>query len=486
MRFHREAIRHALLVLAAVAFVGSVCNKPPHVPEKPTGPNMVQLGGVAWFSTTTTDPGGSNVRYQFDWNDGTTSGWSGFQKQDSVYSDTHAFMHSGSFGVKVRAQNLKNATSGWSDTARVSVQSGESTLKWVYAYLDENFDSVVFKGTPAASPAGYIYTVSELGFLHVVKQEGTRRSAFQTLEQDEFTTSPMVGSNELAYDAAEDMTLHAIRVNGTQAYSIPFRDVIISALAWDGTGRIYANCEDESLYCVDSAGRRWAARTGGGTSSPAISADGSKVFVGGADGRINALSTETGDTLWTWTTGGPISSSPAIGSNGTVYIGSDDGSLYAMKPDGGAPLWQYAANSPISNSPVIDANGIIYFASDNGVVHAVSSATHAMVWTRPLNSQETSTGTLTQGGVLLLKAIYTDADSLIALTAADGNPRWSAGLPSGSELDIICSPLVDQYGTIYVTTNNGLYAFWGQSAPAVSPWPMFQHDPQRTGKATAK
>jgi outer membrane protein assembly factor BamB len=209
------------------------------------------------------------------------------------------------------------------------------------------------------------------------------------------------------------------------------------------------------------------------------------VVCGGDGGMIQAFSTASGSLLWQWATGDAVNSTGAIGGDGTIYIGSDDGNLYAMKPDGGSPSWTYAAGSPIPTSPVIDANGIIYFASDDGNVHAVSSTTHEAVWTRPLNADQVSTGALTQGGELLLKATYASADSLISLNTTDGSPRWSAGLPSGSELDIVCAPLVDQSGAVYVTTNNGLYAYWGSSGPAASAWPMFQHDMERTGQASA-
>jgi outer membrane protein assembly factor BamB len=485
MKSHRNVIRHSLLALAALALVGSLCKKPPAVPDKPTGASTIQVGAVETCSTKTTDPSGSNVRYEFDWDDGTTSGWGSLVTQNFVYSDTHTFAHSGSFAIKARAQNATNAMSGWSDTMRVVALSGETTLKWVYAYLSEGTDSVVFTGTVAESPAGYLYAVSDLGLLHIVTQTGAWHASYQLLEDAEFTTSPMIGSNGLAYDAADDGTLYGIRVNGTKANGVPFPDDITSALASDGTGRFYAHCGD-SLFCVDSTGRRWAARTGGGTSSPVLSADGSMVVVGGDDDTIHAFATDNGSVSWSCPTGDAVNSTGAIGSDGTTYIGSDDGALYAMKPDGGEPLWQYPTGSSIPTSPVIDADGIIYFATDDGSVHAVSSTTHGAVWTHALNADQVSTGALTADGVLLLKATYSSADSLIALNTADGSPRWSAGLPSGSELDIVCSPLIDQSGTIYVTTGNALYAYWGSSGPAASAWPMFQHDMERTGKATAK
>ena len=458
---------------------------PPTTPDKPTGTRETQPGIVEAFSARTTDPGGNHVRYEFDWGDGTYSLWSRFVPQGSTYSDTHSFANTGSFGVRARAQNTKGDSSSWSDTLIVSVLPRDTALKWIYAYLDESFDSVPFMGTVAASPAGYLHAVSVRGLLHTITQEGQRRSAYQTLENAEFVCPPMIW-NDLAWVAAHDTTLRAIRVNGTRAFALPIRGDILGSLACDGNGRIFFNCDNDSLYCYDTLGWRWAAYTGGGASSPVITADDALVIVGGDDGRIHAFNADNGSTAWTWVCGGPVRSSAAIGSDGTIYIGSDDGSLYAMRPDGGAPLWQYPANSPVATSPVIDAAGIIYFTSDNGVVHAVNPTTHLSVWTHPLNSDGSSSGALTQNGVLFVKALYGAADSLIALNTLDGTGRWSAGLPGGTEMELVCSPLIDQYGTIYITTGTGVYAFWGQGLPAASAWPMFQHDPQRTGNASAK
>jgi len=56
---------------------------------------------------------------------------------------------------------------------------------------------------------------------------------------------------------------------------------------------------------------------------------GGRVFVGSNDGRLYALSLETGEKLWEFNAGAPFSASPAI-AEGRLVIGSQDGVVYCF------------------------------------------------------------------------------------------------------------------------------------------------------------
>jgi len=72
----------------------------------------------------------------------------------------------------------------------------------------------------------------------------------------------------------------------------------------------------------------------GFTSSPAVSFDGSKLYIGCYDGKLYGVNTADGSVAWSFAptaAGEYFDSSPAIGADGTLYIGGVSGTFYAVK-----------------------------------------------------------------------------------------------------------------------------------------------------------
>jgi outer membrane protein assembly factor BamB len=67
-------------------------------------------------------------------------------------------------------------------------------------------------------------------------------------------------------------------------------------------------------------------------SSPVVV--GGVLWIGTADGHLDAFDPASGALLWVGITGGPVVSSPAV-ADGVVYVGSDDGNLYAFDLNAG-------------------------------------------------------------------------------------------------------------------------------------------------------
>ena len=71
-------------------------------------------------------------------------------------------------------------------------------------------------------------------------------------------------------------------------------------------------------------------------SSPVLSADGSRAYVGCYDGSLYGLDASNGTVAWTFSTPAGTGveyndSSFAVGADGTLYIGGVTGNVYAIR-----------------------------------------------------------------------------------------------------------------------------------------------------------
>jgi hypothetical protein len=100
----------------------SIVNRAPNTPSTPSGPPCGYADTSYSCSTNTTDPDGDNVRYQFDWGEGstTTTGW---YVSGSTASASHTWSSLGTYYVKGRAQDSYGAWSGWSSNLTVTISS---------------------------------------------------------------------------------------------------------------------------------------------------------------------------------------------------------------------------------------------------------------------------------------------------------------------------------------------------------------------------
>ena len=70
-------------------------------------------------------------------------------------------------------------------------------------------------------------------------------------------------------------------------------------------------------------------------SSPALSNDGSVVYIGSSNGILFAVNTSDGSERWRFTgASGAIESAITVDANGHIYFGSNDNNVYALYPDG--------------------------------------------------------------------------------------------------------------------------------------------------------
>ncbi len=197
---------------------------------------------------------------------------------------------------------------------------------------------------------------------------------------------------------------------------------------------------------------KWSSATSGKvSSSPAISYDGTMLFVGSEDNNFYAFTITTGGKKWSYTTTASIVSSPVVGSDGMVYIGSTDKTLRAFKPDGSTVKWTLTLGGAIVSTPALASDGTLIVGCNDFKVYAFDSTTGTQKWTYLTGGEVQSSPIIGADGVIY---VGSNDKNLYALNA-NGTRKWSY-TTNGI---ITAAPALAADGTIYVGSgDHTLYA----------------------------
>jgi hypothetical protein len=92
--------------------------KDSNAPNKPITPSGQKRGEIEMdytYSSSTIDPDGDVIYYNFSWGDGTYSGWFGPFDSDQQASSVHNWTEKGDYEIKVKAMDEYGKASLWSD-----------------------------------------------------------------------------------------------------------------------------------------------------------------------------------------------------------------------------------------------------------------------------------------------------------------------------------------------------------------------------------
>jgi hypothetical protein len=107
-------------------------NDPPNIPSRPSGPTSGYTDTSYTYTTSTTDPDGDDVYYQFSWGNGYTT--VGPKASGDEASASHSWGSAGLYYVHSRAKDVYGAWSAWSSGLPVSISSGGGDGGCPYAY----------------------------------------------------------------------------------------------------------------------------------------------------------------------------------------------------------------------------------------------------------------------------------------------------------------------------------------------------------------
>jgi len=480
----------SLLVALAALLVGA-CGKAPLVPDAPKGPTTMLPDSTMACTTSTTDPSGAQVSYQFDWGDNSKSQWSSpFLDGGVSYADTHSYANLGSYQIKVRAKNSKRA-SRWSAPLNINVVA-EGKVVWSIGFTDPNDieDSSDFSNNSfAIGPDNTAYIACDYGAIIARKPSGVTWK-YILPELDQFTAAPMVAEDGTILIGCSNDSVYALNSDGTLKWadSVGSQVWATGALGADGTS--YFQTADSNVIALRSDGTQiWTFYSQGGNTAPVVGTDGT-VYVINQNGNVYALNPTDGSQKWTANINAGVVQPPAIDpSRNMLYVVSDAGQFQSVTLDSGGGRWSDSVGQDAS-SPVVDPDGSIFIGGGGRLTKFSPDGDRVWTFAPPL-SGVVSTPAITVDGYLYVlvmagrkRLALQGTDSLYAVNP-DGTRRWACDLGEGlSDPEYpLSAPKIDAGGFIYIGDGFRAWCVAGVSAPAQSIWPMFQRDAQNTGRA---
>jgi outer membrane protein assembly factor BamB len=465
--------------MAILLIVAGCPKKIPTVPIKPLGNATSYKYSTETYRTVSSDPGKNQIKYVFDWGDGTvdTTDLFGGDGTDTA-SAIHTWLAEGSPVVKAMAINAKGAKSTWSDGLTVTVgpndkpnapdaiQGGGGILNQYILFTtkstDPNGDSVyikfVYDTTQASRHGDWIGPVA--GGTYVSD------SAKYTTAGTYYVVAYAKDTKGAISDPSPVLVVPIAPIEISWSFNTPDGDAFNSSPAINfatGDTIVYCGCDDDVIYAFN-------ARTGGAkgnftslnedafSSSPVISADGQRVYVADDGGWLYCLSAAGLNRLSNYpdTTGWvpgmqPFFSTPAVYGN-NIYIGRDDGFFYYFNDNAGQLTYvtSYNTSADITPSPAISSDGTrIVVGNDSGYIYCFDNTPQmGLVWKvysgAPISSSPAISGNTVYYG--------SDDQILHAVSLVDGS---NVGTQFAASDFITSSPIVDAAGNVYFCVDNG-------------------------------
>jgi outer membrane protein assembly factor BamB len=243
----------------------------------------------------------------------------------------------------------------------------------------------------------------------------------------------------------------------------PFRTGVAVA-----NGTVYLGSDDNYLYALDqlTGETKWKTNLGDDVRcAPAVSPDGTKVYITSKNGSAFCLNTADGSTIWAVqiSTSGEQNSAPVVSPDGTkVVVGAYNGSMFCLDAANGNTIWSNKLGTRVRVGAAIEGDRVYAGAADesspNRVVRCYDLETGAIIW----NSADI--GSSTYGGYVVVYDKYVfvasqGANKVLKLNKTDGTlimTYWLANRPQGG--------LAVAYGNLYVcygysTATYGVAAF---------------------------
>jgi len=179
-------------------------------------------------------------------------------------------------------------------------------------------------------------------------------------------------------------------------------------------------------------------------------ADSGRVYVGGKNGVLHAVSRDTGRPAWQAELGSSLYGAPALAGE-RLYQGSYDRNVYALQADSGKILWRAELDDWPQGTPV-PVGDMLYVCSRSGMLYALGAADGRIVWQMPLGGEVRHSPSV---GRNRIGVVATLDGRLIGVDLDRRRIAWEQKLAGGA----FGGPAISDGGTL-VVTQDGVVSAW--------------------------
>jgi outer membrane protein assembly factor BamB len=233
------------------------------------------------------------------------------------------------------------------------------------------------------------------------------------------------------------------------------------------TGWLFAQTEP-GLFLAIRAGDGeilWKKEFGSPLSAPPAAA-GDRLYLGFDDGRVLALSLQSGDEIWTYKMTESAAGILPVGDR--VFIGGRDNQFHSLNAEDADRNWRpWRTGADLLGLPVLDEKRVYFIALDN-VLRAHNRNNGSMIWKQVLPVRP-FTGPLLSGETLIVSGV---AAELYGYNTHDGKRAGPFALKGAeNEEMLLAAPphLTTQDSLILVTKGGQVRAIGSTTAPPEAP-----------------
>ena len=283
-------------------------------------------------------------------------------------------------------------------------------------------------------------------------------------------TAPPAAGGNLVFAGSEDLIEARSATDGRAQWRRPVTGRVVS-LHWD-TGWLLAQTGAGVFFAIRASDGAvlWQKDFGSALSAPPAPA-GERVYLPLKDGRIVALSLQSGEEIWTRKFAESAAGILPVGDR--VFVGSRDNQFHSLSAEDAESDWDWPTGSDLLGLPVLDVRRVYFIALDN-VLRGHDRNNGTMIWKR-LVPVRPFTGPLLSGDTLIVSGV---AAELHAYGTADGKPVGSFAVKGAEneEMLLAAPPHLTAQDSLILVTKGGQVRSVG-SVRAGTPPPAAATDP---------
>jgi outer membrane protein assembly factor BamB len=365
-------------------------------------------------------------------------------------------MRAAAVGMAMAVVAVGLSSPGVGASSNASLAGGDEWPMIGGSFTHAGASQAVGPSSPAASwelnpkrtePRGYV----DWGNSPVVGSKGTIYLV-QSPATPPFTRTHVVAISPSTHKTLWTWSLSGVRGAGGALNETP-------AVATDGVVYVATNI----LYAIKDGRTLWQRKNVVGTFGPTIGPDGT-VYAWNENKGLEALNPQNGDRYWS-SADAYASSEPALSPDGTTLYVAGSVDLYALSAGrtGGQVEWTYPITA--TDVPAVGPDGTIYVSS-GGTLDAIN-ANGTLKWSyvSPDGTfAPSSPAAVTAAGQVVASLDVGYGGIVVVLQQSDGTLAWSYSAPPEPSFTYFSSPVSDADGNIYIQNASAVSEFSPQGS----------------------